>query len=36
VSGRIAQLAPDAIRIETPSAILGVRGTTLAIRVDAI
>jgi hypothetical protein len=36
VSGRIAKLAPDNIRIETPSAILGVRGTTLAIRVDAI
>lgn len=36
VSGRIAKLAPDAVRIETPSAILGVRGTTLAIRVDAI
>ena len=34
VSGRIAKLAPDSIRIETPSAILGVRGTTLIIRVD--
>jgi hypothetical protein len=34
VSGRIAKLAPNAIRIETPSAILGVRGTTLVIRVD--
>jgi hypothetical protein len=33
VSGRIAKLAPDAVRIETPSAILGVRGTTLAIRI---
>jgi hypothetical protein len=33
VSGRIAKLAPDAIRIETPAAILGVRGTTLAIRI---
>jgi hypothetical protein len=32
VSGRIAKLAPDAVRIETPTAILGVRGTTLAIR----
>ena len=32
VSGRIAKLAPDAVRIETPAAILGVRGTTLAIR----
>jgi hypothetical protein len=35
VSGRIAKLAPDAIRIETPAAILGVRGTTLVIRAGA-
>ena len=34
VSGRMAKLAPDAIRLETPSAIVGVRGTTVAIRVD--
>jgi hypothetical protein len=33
VSGRIAKLAPDAIRLETPAAIIGVRGTTLAISV---
>jgi hypothetical protein len=33
VSGRIAKLAPDSIRLETPAAIVGVRGTTLAIRV---
>ena len=33
VSGQIAKLAPDSIRLETPSAIVGVRGTTLAIRV---
>jgi hypothetical protein len=32
VSGRIAKLAPDAIRLETPAAIVGVRGTSLAIR----
>jgi hypothetical protein len=35
VSGRIAKISPDSIRLETPSAIVGVRGTTLAIRVDA-
>lgn len=35
VSGKIAKLAPDAVRLETPSAILGVRGTRLVIRVDA-
>jgi hypothetical protein len=33
VSGRIAKLAPDAIRLETPEAIVGVRGTTVALRV---
>ncbi len=32
VSGRIAKLAPDAIQLETPAAIVGVRGTTLAMR----
>jgi hypothetical protein len=34
VSGRMAKLAPDAIRLETPAAIVGVRGTTLGIRVE--
>ena len=33
VSGRIAKIAPDAVRLKTPSAIIGVRGTTLALRV---
>jgi hypothetical protein len=33
VSGRIAKLSPDAVRLETPAAIVGVRGTSLAIRV---
>jgi hypothetical protein len=33
VSGRMAKLAPDAIRLETPAAIVGVRGTTVAVRV---
>lgn len=33
VSGRIAKLAPNSIRLETPAAIIGVRGTTLAISV---
>jgi hypothetical protein len=31
-SGRIAKLAPDAVRLETPAAIVGVRGTQIAIR----
>ena len=34
VSGRLAKLAPDSIRLETPSAVVGVRGTSLAIRVQ--
>ena len=34
VSGHLAKLAPDSIRLETPSAIVGVRGTSLAIRVQ--
>lgn len=34
VSGRIAKLAPDSIRLETPAAIVGVRGTTVAVRVE--
>jgi hypothetical protein len=33
VSGQIAKLAPDSVRLETPSAIVGVRGTTLAVQV---
>ena len=33
VSGRIAKLSPDSIRLETPEAIIGIRGTRLAIRV---
>ena len=35
VSGRLARIAPESIRLETPAAIVGVRGTTLAVRVDA-
>ena len=35
VSGRIAKLSPDAIRLETPASIVGVRGTRLGIRVEA-
>lgn len=34
VSGRIAKLAPDSIRLETPAAIVGVRGTTLVLRSE--
>jgi hypothetical protein len=34
VSGRIAKLSPDAVRLVTPTSIVGVRGTHLAIRVS--
>lgn len=34
VSGQIAKLSPDAVRLETPAAIVGVRGTSLAVRVE--
>jgi hypothetical protein len=33
VAGRIAKLSPDSIRLETPAAIVGVRGTMLAVSV---
>jgi len=34
VSGQIAKLSPDSIRLETPAAVVGVRGTSVAIRVE--
>jgi len=33
VSGRMAKIAPDSVRLEAPAAIVGVRGTTVAIKV---
>ena len=33
ISGRIARLSSDSVRIETPAAIIGVRGAHLAIDV---
>jgi hypothetical protein len=35
VSGKIAQLSPDAVRVETPVAIVGVRGTRFVAKVQA-
>ena len=32
-SGRIAKLSPDSVRIETPKATLGIRGTYLMMRI---
>jgi hypothetical protein len=34
VSGHIASLSHDAVHIETPDAIVGIRGTRLGIRVE--
>jgi len=34
VSGRIEALRPDAVHIETPATIVGVRGTHLAFRAE--
>ncbi|HTP65407.1 MAG TPA: FecR domain-containing protein [Geobacteraceae bacterium] len=34
ISGRIARLAPGSVRIETPVATLGVRGTHLYARIE--
>ena len=35
VSGKIAKQSPDAMRVKTPVAILGARGTELLVRVGA-
>jgi hypothetical protein len=32
VSGRIARLRPDAVQIETPTSVIGVRGTHVLVR----
>jgi hypothetical protein len=34
VSGRIAKQSPDAMRVTTPAAILGVRGTEFVVRAS--
>lgn len=34
ISGDIARGSPDAMKVRTPSAILGVRGTRFLVRVD--
>lgn len=35
VSGHIARLAPEAVRVETPVGIVGIRGTRFATRIEA-
>ena len=34
VSGQIAKRSPDAMKVETPTTILGVRGTKFAVKVE--
>jgi hypothetical protein len=34
ISGRIAKKTPDAMKVKTPSAVLGVRGTEFVVSVD--
>lgn len=34
VTGRIGELRPDAVRIETPATVVGVRGTHFVIRSE--
>ena len=34
VSGQIARMAPESVRIETPMALLGIRGTRFAVKVS--
>jgi hypothetical protein len=35
VSGLIAKLSPEAVRLQTPTSIIGVRGTHVLVRADA-
>ena len=35
VSGMIAKLAPEAVRLQTPTSIIGVRGTHMLVRAEA-
>lgn len=35
VSGLIAKLAPEAVRLQTPTAVIGVRGTHVLVRAEA-
>ena len=34
VSGKIVKQSPDAMRVKTPAAIMGVRGTEFVVKVD--
>ena len=34
ISGKMVKQSPEAMRVRTPSSIMGVRGTEFAVRVD--
>lgn len=34
ITGQIAKLAPEKVRLETPEATLGVRGTKFAVKIE--
>jgi hypothetical protein len=34
ISGKMVKQSPDAMRVRTPSAIMGVRGTEFIVKVD--
>lgn len=34
ISGRISKLSPASVTIETPTSVIGVRGTHIALKVD--
>jgi hypothetical protein len=34
ISGQIAKHSPDAMKVQTPASMLGVRGTTFAVKVE--
>ena len=34
VSGQIAKLRPESVNVNTPSGMIGVRGTQFVVRVD--
>ncbi|MEO8663279.1 MAG: FecR domain-containing protein [Bryobacteraceae bacterium] len=34
ISGKIAQFSPESVRVETPVAVCGLRGTELAVTIE--
>ena len=36
ISGAIGRLSPDSVRLETPSSIIGTRGTKVLIEVKGV